>query len=437
MNDILKGFSKLSREEKTRCILDAFSSDPQQATRTLHNYLHADPALETLHEGFAENTLANYYLPFCIAPNFRINGRMYAVPMVIEESSVVAALSKSAAFWAERGGFSARTLSAVKKGQIHLLYTEGKPETLSEFFLRIRPQLLEATEPLTEKMRARGGGITSLELKDCTDRMDGYYQIDLSADTRDSMGANFINSVLEAIASRFKALAEEHSLPGRLEILMSILSNYTPDCRTEAVLECPVEEMAIDGFSGEDFCRRFVAAVHIASLSVSRAVTHNKGIMNGVDGVILATGNDFRAVEACAHAYAARSGRYASLTQARIEDGRFRFSIDLPIAVGTVGGLTRLHPLSAVAMDILGHPSAEELMQVAACVGLAQNFSAVRALITSGIQRGHMKMHLGNILRSLGATAEQMHAAEAYFAERTVSHRAVEDFLKNPPKSDQ
>ena len=300
MNDILKGFSKLSREEKTRRILETFSSDPQQAARTLHNYLHADPALETLHEGFAENTLANYYLPFCIAPNFRINGRMYAVPMVIEESSVVAALSKSAAFWAERGGFSARTLSAVKKGQIHLLYTEGKPETLSEFFLRIRPQLLEATEPLTEKMRARGGGITSLELKDCTDRMDGYYQIDLSADTRDSMGANFINSVLEAIASRFRALAEAHSLPGRLEILMSILSNYTPDCRAEAVLECPVEEMAIDGFSGEDFCRRFVAAVHIASLSVSRAVTHNKGIMNGVDGVILATGNDFRAVEACA-----------------------------------------------------------------------------------------------------------------------------------------
>ena len=283
MNDILKGFSKLSREEKTRRILEAFSSDPQQAARTLHNYLHADPALEALHEGFAENTLANYYLPFCVAPNFRINGRMYAVPMVIEESSVVAALSKSAAFWAERGGFSARTLSAVKKGQIHLLYTEGKPETLSEFFLRIRPQLLEATEPLTEKMRARGGGITSLELKDCTDRMDGYYQIDLSADTRDSMGANFINSVLEAIASRFRTLAEAHSLPGRLEILMSILSNYTPDCRAEAVLECPVEEMAIDGFSGEDFCRRFVAAVHIASLSVSRAVTHNKGIMNGVD----------------------------------------------------------------------------------------------------------------------------------------------------------
>ena len=435
MNDILKGFSKLSREEKTRRILEAFSSDPQQAARTLHNYLHADPALEALHEGFAENTLANYYLPFCVAPNFRINGRMYAVPMVIEESSVVAAPSKSAAFWAERGGFSARTLSAVKKGQIHLLYTEGKPETLSEFFLRIRPQLLEATEPLTEKMRARGGGITSLELKDCTDRMDGYYQIDLSADTRDSMGANFINSVLEAIASRFRTLAEAHSLPGRLEILMSILSNYTPDCRAEAVLECPVEEMAIDGFSGEDFCRRFVAAVHIASLS--GAVTHNKGIMNGVDGVILATGNDFRAVEACAHAYAARSGRYASLTQARVEDGKFRFSIDLPIAVGTVGGLTRLHPLSAVAMDLLGHPGAEELMQVAVCVGLAQNFSAVRALITSGIQRGHMKMHLGNILRSLGATAEQMHAAEAYFAERTVSHRAVEDFLKNSSKSDR
>lgn len=424
-----KGFSKLTREEKTRLILEAFASDPQQAEQTILAYLNPDPVREELHEGFAENTLSNYYVPFGIAPNFRINDRMYAVPMAIEESSVVAALSKAAAFWSERGGFSARTIEMVKKGQIHLLYT-GDKKKLTDFFLSAHRELLRACEPLTEKMRARGGGICKLELIDRTDAMDGYFQIDLSADTRDSMGANFINSVLETIAARFDELFTEQNLPDKPEIIMSILSNYTPDCRVEASVQCPVERMAVDGFSGEDFCRRFTTAVRMANVSRERAVTHNKGIMNGVDGVILATGNDFRAVEACVHAYAARNGRYSSLSQAHVQDGVFHFSIELPLAVGTIGGLTRLHPLSALTMDLLGNPSADRLMEIAACVGLAQNFSAVRSLVTTGIQQGHMKMHLSNILRSLGATQQQHQAAKAFFEGRTVSHRAVEDFLK-------
>lgn len=431
MNRTIKGFSKLSRKEKTRLVLEAFASDPREAARTLQAYLNPDPERQTLHEGFSENTLSNYYVPLGVAPNFRINGRLYAVPMAIEESSVVAALSKSAAFWDERGGFSARTVSMVKKGQIHLLYTGGSDEALRGFFREVRPALLAACEPLTEKMRERGGGITALELVDRRSDMEGYYQIDLSADTRDSMGANFINSVLETIAARLNELFVGMAVVGRMEIVMSILSNYTPDCRVEASVCCPVERMAVEGWSGEEFCRRFTAAVQMAAVSRERAVTHNKGIMNGVDGVILATGNDFRAVEACAHAYAARNGRYASLSRAEVSpQGEFRFSIDLALAVGTVGGLTRLHPLSALAMDLLGNPSAERLMEIAACVGLAQNFSAVRSLITTGIQQGHMKMHLGNILRSLGASPQQQDAARAYFVDRTVSHRAVEDFLK-------
>ena len=167
----------------------------------------------------------------------------------------------------------------------------------------------------------------------------------------------------------------------------------------------------------------------MAALSVDRAVTHNKGIMNGVDAVIVATGNDFRAVEACAHAYAARDGQYTSLSQAWVENDEFYFSMEIPMAVGTVGGLTRLHPLAALSMELLGNPSAGQLMEIAACVGLAQNFSAVRSLITSGIQRGHMKMHLGNILRTLGATEKQEQAAKEYFSDKTVSFRAVEEFL--------
>lgn len=429
MKDLIKGFSKLSRDQKIRVILDAYAADPVKAEQTIRHYLHTDPELQSLHESFAENTLTNYYMPLGIAPNFRINGRYYAIPMAIEESSVVAALSKSASFWAERGGFEARVLSMIKKGQIHLIYTGTDKNRLFPFFESVKEELIEAARPVTEKMQARGGGILSLELLDRTDSMDGYFQIDLSADTKDSMGANFINSVLESIAGRFKELFTEKDMPGDLEIVMSILSNYTPDSRVRVSVSCPVTEMAVDGFSGEDFCRRFVAAVRMAELSVDRAVTHNKGIMNGVDAVIVATGNDFRAVEACAHAYAARNGQYTSLSQAATENGEFHFAMEIPMAVGTVGGLTRLHPLAALSMELLGNPSAGQLMEIAACVGLAQNFSAVRSLITSGIQRGHMKMHLGNILRTLGATEQQEQAAKEYFSDKTVSFRSVEIFL--------
>ena len=429
MKDLIKGFSKLSRDQKIRTILDAYAAYPAKAEQTIRRYLHADPELQELHESFAENTLTNYYMPLGIAPNFRINGRYYAIPMAIEESSVVAALSKSASFWAERSGFEAQVISMIKKGQIHLIYTGADKNLLLPFFESVKEELIEAARPVTEKMQARGGGILSLELLDKTDAMEGYFQIDLSADTKDSMGANFINSVLESVAQRFKELFTEKGMPGDLEIIMSILSNYTPDSRVRVSVSCPVAGMAADGFSGEEFCRRFAAAVQMAALSVDRAVTHNKGIMNGVDAVIVATGNDFRAVEACAHAYAARDGQYTSLSQAWVESGEFHFAMEIPMAVGTVGGLTRLHPLAALSMELLGNPSAGQLMEIAACVGLAQNFSAVRSLITSGIQRGHMKMHLGNILRTLGATAKQERAAKEYFSDKTVSFRAVEEFL--------
>lgn len=429
MKDLIKGFSKLSRDQKIRTILDAYAADPAKAEQTIRHYLNSDPELQRLHESFAENTLTNYYMPLGIAPNFRINGRYYAIPMAIEESSVVAALSKSASFWAERGGFEARVLSMIKKGQIHLIYTGADKNLLLPFFKSVKEELIEAARPVTEKMQARGGGILSLELLDKTDAMKGYFQIDLSADTKDSMGANFINSVLESITQRFKELFTEKDMAGDLEIVMSILSNYTPDSRVKVSVSCPVTKMATDGFSGEDFCRRFAAAVRMAALSVDRAVTHNKGIMNGVDAVIVATGNDFRAVEACVHAYAARDGQYTSLSQAWVENDEFHFAMEIPMAVGTVGGLTRLHPLAALSMELLGNPSAGQLMEIAACVGLAQNFSAVRSLITSGIQRGHMKMHLGNILRTLGATEKQEQAAKEYFSDKTVSFRAVEEFL--------
>ena len=208
---------------------------------------------------------------------------------------------------------------------------------------------------------------------------------------------------------------------------MSILSNYVPECRVYAEVSCPIENFASE--RPEFFAQKFVQAVAIADAEPYRAVTHNKGIMNGIDAVILATGNDFRAVAAGAHAYASRTGTYKSLTQARVEDGKFVFSIEIPLSLGTVGGLTRLHPLARLSLEILQNPTAEDLMQIVAVAGLAQNFAAIRALTTTGIQQGHMKMHLKNILNQLEANLHEKELITKSFQGKTVSHSAVAEAL--------
>jgi hydroxymethylglutaryl-CoA reductase len=207
---------------------------------------------------------------------------------------------------------------------------------------------------------------------------------------------------------------------------MSILSNYVPNCVVRAEVSCPVSDLNEDeGMSADEFADKFVRAVQIAKIEPYRAVTHNKGIMNGVDAVVLATGNDFRAIEAGVHAYAARKGSYSSLTDASIVNGVFKFWIELPLALGTVGGLTNLHPLVKLALEMLGKPSAKELMQIIAVAGLAQNFGAIRSLTTTGIQKGHMKMHLMNILNQMGATADEKIKVANFFNGKTVVHSEV------------
>ena len=207
---------------------------------------------------------------------------------------------------------------------------------------------------------------------------------------------------------------------------MNILSNFTPDCIVRAEVSCKIDELNDDsGISNEEFATKFKRAVTIAEIEPFRATTHNKGIMNGVDAVVIATGNDFRATEACAHAYAAKDGKYTSLTHCTIDDGVFRFWIDLPISVGVVGGLTNLHPLVKFSLALLGKPSAQELMSILAVSGLAQNFGALRSLVTTGIQKGHMKMHLFNILNQMGATEEEKQHFVTYFKDKTVSHHEV------------
>jgi hydroxymethylglutaryl-CoA reductase len=434
------GFSKLSKDEKIQWIANEYFSNPQEASKLIKSYWNSDPAVQQLHDDFIENTITNFYLPLGIAPNFLINGRFYTVPMAIEESSVVAAASKSAKYWAARGGFKTTIIDTEKVGQVHFSYA-GEPEKLITFFNINKHLFFEATQHLTANMQKRGGGIRDIVLVDKSDRMEGYWQLHATFETRDSMGANFINSCLEQFARTLQELASAYPdfspTERNIEIVMSILSNYIPNCIVKAEVRCPVSALADKNISDpEAFAHKFIKAVRIAEIEPYRAVTHNKGIMNGVDAVVLATGNDFRAVEAGIHAYASRNGTYTSLSYADIKDGQFTFGIELPLALGTVGGLTSLHPLVTMTLQMLENPSAQELMQIVAAAGLAQNFAALRSLTTTGIQEGHMKMHLNNIINQFDATAEERALIIAHFKKNPVSHAAVVSYINGLRNTD-
>lgn len=435
MNNAVAGFSKLTKEEKISWIAKEYFANPAEAVATIKQYWNSDAKLQQLHDDFIENTISNFYLPMGIAPNFLINGNYYSVPMVIEESSVVAAAAKSAKFWSTRGGFKATVLNTEKIGQVHFIF-KGNENKLEQFFNSIKGKLIASTESITANMQKRGGGITSLELRNKTDELEHYFQLHATFETKDSMGANFINSCLEQLAKTLKEEAENYADFNEDEkditVVMSILSNYVPNCIVRVEVSCKVEDLAEKKIENpQEFAEKLVQAVRIAEVEPYRAVTHNKGIMNGVDSVVLATGNDFRAVEAGVHAYASRNGQYSSLSHAKIENETFTFWMEIPLALGTVGGLTSLHPLVKMALEILGKPSASELMQVVAVVGLAQNFAALRSLTTTGIQEGHMKMHINNILNQYQTTAEERKMIKAHFENNTISHAAVVSFIEN------
>lgn len=427
---IIKGFSKLSRSQKTAWLREqlALSEDFES---TLAEFRH--PARQATFDEFSENTLTNYLLPFGVAPNFLINDQLYVVPMVIEESSVVAAASRAASFWAQNGGFQTQVNDLKKTGHLWFEW-DGAAEQLLPLEEQLMAFLREALKDLTASMEARGGGLQHLQILP-QEELPGVYQLLLEFYTGDSMGANFINSCLEAAKEPLNRFLEQKGLPAA-QPLMAILSNHTPDCTVTCKVSCKVEDLApyAGGLPAGDFARKFKLAVDVARQNTHRAVTHNKGIYNGIDAVVLATGNDFRAVEAAGHAFAARDGRYRSLSECEVADGRFSFWLTVPLALGTVGGLTRLHPMAQKAMELLGQPKAAELMQVAAAVGLANNFGAVASLVTTGIQKGHMKLHLSNMLTALGASEAEKEAARAWFSDKTVSQQALRDFLESRRK---
>ncbi|WP_269686515.1 hydroxymethylglutaryl-CoA reductase, degradative [Flavobacterium lacustre] len=435
MNNAVSGFSKLSKEEKINWIATAYFSTPQEAIQLLKNYWNSDEKIQKLHDEFIENTISNFYIPLGVAPNFLINGKYSTIPMAIEESSVVAAAAKAAKFWSTRGGFKTTVINTEKIGQVHFMF-KGDALKLESFFNQTKAKFFADTESITKNMQKRGGGILDIVLKDKTKLIPNYFQLHATFETKDSMGANFINSCLEQFAKTLKEEALDYELFSAsekdIQVVMSILSNYVPNCIVRAEVSCPInalEEKHIN--DPQEFAEKFVQAVQIAEVEPFRAVTHNKGIMNGIDAVVLATGNDFRAVEAGIHAYASRNGQYSSLSHAKIEDGIFTFWMEIPLALGTVGGLTSLHPLVKLSLEMLEKPSARELMQIVAVAGLAQNFAALRSLTTTGIQDGHMKMHLNNILNQFEANEDERVLIRKHFKHHVVSHSAVVDYIEN------
>ena len=435
MSKKIIGFSKLSKKEKVEWICSNYLDDSKEDIEILDKYLNTNVNIQSIHDTFSENTLTNFYLPFSIAPNFLINNNDYCIPMVIEESSVVAAASNSAKFWYDRGGFVAKTVNTEKIGQIHFLF-KGDFQKINSFVNENKTKLIDSTSSISLKMKERGGGINSISLIDKSSEYNNYFQLSISFNTIDSMGANYINSCLEIITKKMiEEIESSNDLSEQekdINIIMSILSNSTPNCIVEARAECKIDEIGnINGLSCNEFAEKYFHAVEISKIDTGRAVTNNKGIMNGIDSVLIATGNDFRAVEASVHSYACKDGEYKGLSECSIDNDVFSIKLKLPIAIGTVGGIIDLHPLVKLSNKILGKPNSSSLMEIVAVAGLAQNFGAIKSLITTGIQKGHMKMHLINLLKKYNASEDQINNGIDFFKEKEINNKAVQDFLNS------
>jgi len=363
----------------------------------------------------AENVAGRYALPLGIATNFLVNGKDYLIPMAIEESSVVAGVSFAAKLFRASRGFRAEALGREMIGQIQILDIDNL-EQAERALLEAKSRILRRADFLQSGLVARGGGARGLEIRTFRETPAGpMLVVHILFDTVDAMGANAINSIAEGLAP-----VVEEITGGRVNL--RILSNLSDRRMARAEGTIPVEALARDGISGDEVIQRILEAAALAEVDSYRAATHNKGIMNGVDAVALATGNDWRALEAGAHAYAARTGRYTSLTHwRRTEQGDLAGSLEMPLAVGIVGGATQSHPTARVALKVLGVQSAAELAHVMAAVGLAQNLAALRALSTEGIQRGHMALHARQIAAAAGARPDEVDTV----ADRMVNEKSI------------
>jgi len=350
-----------------------------------------------------ENVIGTFPLPLGLGLNFLINGKEYAVPMAVEEASVVASASSIAKIVREAGGFHTEASERIMIGQIQVVgcpdFAAAKSAILDE-----KVTLIEQCNAAYPSLQARGGGVRDLEVRLLNESAESAYSrmlvVHLYVDTCDAMGANMINTMAEHIAPRVEILSKG-------KVYLRILSNYADRCLAKATCTIPSELLKSKTFSGEAVRDGVIHAYEFAASDPYRAVTHNKGIMNGIDPVVIATGNDWRAVEAGAHAYAARSGQYSSMSVwSKDEEGNLKGELELPMSIGTVGGATRVHPMAKRSLQLLDIQSAKELAQVIVAVGLAQNLGALKALATDGIQKGHMALHARSVAIAGGATGE-------------------------------
>ncbi len=372
-----------------------------------------------------ENVVGVYGLPLGIALNFVVNGREVLVPMAIEEPSVIAGASYMAKLARAAGGFQAHTTPPEMIAQMQVL---DLPEIYSArmAILQEKESLLAEAAQIDATLQKLGGGPRDIEVRLIEHSPIGpFLVVHIIFDVRDAMGANALNTVAEKLAPRVAAISG-----GRVHL--RILSNLADRRLARARCTIPKEQLASGDFSADQVCDGIIAAWAFAAADPYRAATHNKGIMNGVDAVVIATGNDWRAVEAGAHAYAARQGRYTSLsTWAKDAQGNLIGTLEMPLAVGIVGGATRVHPTARVALQILGVHSARELAEVIVSVGLAQNLAALRALATEGIQRGHMELHARQVAIAAGAKGEMIERLAAKLvADQLVRIDHAERILK-------
>jgi hydroxymethylglutaryl-CoA reductase len=372
-----------------------------------------------------ENVVGTYTLPLGIAQNFLVNGREVLAPMVIEEPSVVAGASFMAKLARSSGGFKAEASAPEMIGQMQLLNAPDLQAARLALLAHKERLLAEAGE-IDPVLKRLGGGPRDLEVRLIDDSPIGpFLVVHLIYDVRDAMGANAVNTAIERLAPQVEAITG-----GRVHL--RILSNLADRRLARAQVTILKEELAFKDYSAEQVREGITAAWAFAAVDPYRAATHNKGIMNGVDAVVIATGNDWRAVEAGAHAYAARSGRYTSLsTWGQDEQGNLVGSLEMPMAVGIVGGATRVHPTARACLKLMGVDTAAQLAEIIVSVGLAQNLAALRALATEGIQRGHMSLHARQVAAAAGAQGEQIsRLADQLVAEKTVRIDRAEAILR-------
>ncbi len=413
------GFYKLSLEERVAAVAAWAGLDKDEEQILLGQGLDAGQASQMI-----ENGIGTYALPLGIAVNFLINDRDYLIPMAVEEPSVLAAVSHAAKLIRAGGGFRTEATEPVMIGQIQLLGLENL-ELAAQCIEQNKHSLMAAADECSQSIVRRGGGSRDIEVRRFPDTPVGpMLVVHLLYDTRDAMGANAINTVVETIAPLVEDLTG-----GRANL--RILSNLTDRRLVTARCTVPAQALGRGDMDGGLVAERIEEANAFALVDPYRAATHNKGIMNGIDAVCIATGNDWRAIEAGAHAYAARDGHYKALTDWHVdENGDLFGEIKLPLAVGTVGGATRVHPTAQVTMKILGVASASELAQVMAAVGLAQNLAAIKALATTGIQHGHMRMHARQVALAAGAIGDQVEKISAQLvADRNIRVARAKELL--------